>query len=257
MSILYFKSLLSIVIVLLAIIAMFTMLEIIGKGEKRYNIEKLKKIHKANGVIYFIIFSFITFFCLSFIIKSQSELSARSTFHSIFALTIIILISLKIAFVRVYRQFYGKVPTLGILIALITFGLMGTSGGYYLLVTKFGTDKTFDKIMEYKIKGRTETGDGKKGTRLIVRTDAESIRKGKELYESECSLCHNAYSTQTKVGPGHKGILKNPLLPVSRKPATPENIINQIRNPYQDMPAFITRLSDEDVANILAFLNSL
>jgi len=40
---------------------------------------------------------------------------------------------------------------LGILTALITFGLMGTSGGYYLLATKFGMDKTFDKIIEYKM----------------------------------------------------------------------------------------------------------
>jgi len=100
MSILYFKSLFSIGMIILSIIAMFTMLEIIGKGDKKYNIDKLKKIHKTNGALYFIIFFFITYFCLSFIINSKSELSARSTFHSIFALTIIVLMALKISFIH-------------------------------------------------------------------------------------------------------------------------------------------------------------
>jgi hypothetical protein len=58
------------------------------------------------------------------------------------------------------------------------------------------------------------------------------------------------------VGPGHKDILKNPLLPVSKKPATPENAADQIRNPYKDMPSF-SYLLDEDVENIVAFLNTL
>ena len=69
-------------------------------------------------------------------------------------------------------------------------------------------------------------------------------------------FCHDAYSNKREVGPGHKGILKNPLLPVSKKPATPENVANQIRNPYKDMPSF-SYLLDEDVENIVAFLNTL
>ncbi|MBI4687951.1 MAG: cytochrome c [Nitrospirae bacterium] len=256
MSILYFKSLLSICMIILSIIAMFTMLEIIGKGERKYNIEKLKKIHKANGALYFIIFLFITYFCLSFIINSKSELSARSTFHSIFALTIIVLMALKVSFIRIYRQFYGKVQTLGILIALITFGLMGTSGGYYLLVTEFGIDKTFDKMMEYKTGNPVKTADRKEGARIVVRTDPESILKGKGLYESKCFRCHKATSTEWHVGPGHKGIMKNQFLPVSKKPATPENIANQLRNPLKDMPSY-AHLPDEDILNIIAYLNTL
>jgi len=91
---------------------------------------------------------------------------------------------------------------------------------------------------------------------MVIKTDQESINKGKELYESKCYFCHDAYSTKWGVGPGHKGILKNPLLPASGKPATPENIVNQLRNPYKDMPSF-SYLSDEDIQNIIAFLNTL
>lgn len=249
MSILLLKSILSIVMVILAVIAMFTMFEVFGRDGKRYNIEKLKKIHKANGIIYIALYIFIAYFCLNYILQAKAELSPRAAFHFVFALTVIVLFGLKISFIRIYQQFYGHVKTIGLLIALLTFGMTGTSGGYYLLATKFGTEPFNLKGIEIKHENPTVA-------KIIAKTDEESIRKGKELYESKCYFCHDAYSMEWGVGPGHKGILKNPVLPASKKPATPENIANQIRNPYKDMPSF-SYLPDEDVLNIIAFLNTL
>lgn len=91
---------------------------------------------------------------------------------------------------------------------------------------------------------------------VIVKTDPESIDKGKNLFDAKCSFCHNAYNTETIVGPGLKGVLKNPELPASKKPATPENVANQLRKPYSDMPSF-SYLPKEDVLNIIAYLNTL
>jgi len=95
-----------------------------------------------------------------------------------------------------------------------------------------------------------------KAVEITVKTDTESINKGKELFDSKCSFCHDYTSTKTIVGPGLKGVLKNSELPVSRKPAIPENIVNQIKNPYKDMPSF-SYLPEKDVLNIIAFLNTL
>jgi len=127
--------------------------------------------------------------------------------------------------------------------------MIGTSAGYYLLITKLGTDVLLKKGVE-------EKKEISKGAMIIVKTDQESIMKGKELYESKCSFCHDPYGTEIIVGPSHKGIMKNPFLPVSKKPSTPENIAHQIRNPYRDMPSF-SYLSDDNVLNIIAFLNTL
>ncbi len=239
----FLKSLLSMGMLVMAGIAMFTMFEALGRSEKRYNIEKLKKIHKANGAAYLIFFAVISYLCIDFIVKTKAEPSARAVFHSVFALTVITLLFLKISFVRIYRQFYGKVQTIGLIIAIATFGMVGTSGGYYLLITKFGREKAPDKTIEKQLK-------------IAVKTDAESINRGKELYESKCYFCHDAYSYKKGVGPGHKGILKNPLLPVSKKAAITENVANQIRRPYKDMPSF-SYLSDEQVEDIVAFLKTL
>jgi len=253
------KTILSLVMVFLAIIAIFTMFEIFARTDRRFSIERLKKIHKINGILYLLIFFFISYFCLNFIITSNAELTPRGTLHSILALTILILFGLKIIIIRFYHQYYSKVQTIGLLIALITFGMFGTSGGYYLLVANFGKGVKFEKIIEYKEKGSQKTltdSPDKVTKKIIIRRDPESITKGKNLFNAKCSFCHDAYSSKTIVGPGLKGILKNPKLPVSKKPATPENIINQLRRPFSDMPSF-SYLTDEDILNIIAFLNTL
>jgi len=243
------KTILSIVLLLLAFIAMFTMFEIFGRSEKRFNPSKLIRIHKFNGRFYFLLFLVISYFCIDFMVKTKGEIAPRATFHAVFALTIIVLLFLKISFVRIYRQFYNQVKILGLLIALLTFLLVGTSGGYYLIVTQFGTNVPIQKDIQ-------EKKEVQKEAKVIVRTDTESIRKGNELYESKCSFCHDPYSTKIIVGPGHKGILKNPYFPVTKLPATPGNVEKQLRSPYKDMPSF-SYLSDSDVQNIIAFLNTL
>lgn len=253
MSILLLKSILSIILLLLVGSAMFTMFEVFGRNEKRYDVERLKRVHKINGVIYLLIFIFVSYYCLRFIIISGSELTPRGTFHSVFAITVLILLGLKMTFIHIYRQFYGNVKTIGLLIALITFGMVGVSGGYYLLISKFGTVKNFDRLIEQKMRRQSVYNEEKK---FLLRTDPESIARGEKIYKSECTVCHNPFSIEWYFGPGHKGIMKNPLLPVSKKPSTPENIVNQLRNPYKDMPPF-TNLTDEDILNLIAYLNTL
>ncbi len=168
------KSLLSIVLFILALFAMFTMFEVFGKNGKIFDTEKLKKVHRVNGIVYSLFYLLIAYFCLDFILGTKAEPSPRAALHSVFALSVIILLALKVSFVRFYRQFYNQAKIIGVLIALLTFVMIGTSGGYYLLITKFGTD-----IPVKKVAASVEKADGAK---LAVRTDTESIKNGKELF---------------------------------------------------------------------------
>lgn len=257
MTILFLKSILSIIMLILAVVAMFTMFEILGRIEKRFDTGTLRKIHKINGIVFFIIFVFIAYFCLSFIVLSKAELSARSAFHSVFALSILILFGVKISMIRFYRQFYNQAKVLGLVIALLTFAMVGISGGYYLLVTEFGRDMTFDKIMQYRKRVIAEKAEKKdKAVKIVVRTDPESIGRGKNLFDAKCNFCHNAYGTDRIVGPGLKGVLKKPGLPVSKRPAVPENIRRQLIQPFSRMPSF-EYLSEKEVEDLIAFLNTL
>ena len=89
-----------------------------------------------------------------------------------------------------------------------------------------------------------------------IRTDPESIAEGETLFKSKCIFCHNVNNTGTLIGPGLSGILEKSELPVSEKPATPENIKDQLINPYDRMPAF-SDLSEEEILDIIAYLNTL
>jgi cytochrome c2 len=248
MHIFFIKSLLSLVIIGLTFVAMFTMYEIFWRREKRFNVEKLKKAHKLNGLFYVLLYLVIAFICIDVIVKTNAVPSPRALLHASFAIAVAIVIAIKVIILESYRKYYNKVKILGILIVFL-FGMVGTSGIYYLIVTGFGQKGVTSETIE-QTKERVQVP-----LRFAVRTDAESIAKGKELYESKCSFCHDPYSNNTVVGPGHKAILKNPLLPVSKRPATPDNIVNQLRHPYKDMPSF--SLSDDEIQNIIAFLNTL
>jgi mono/diheme cytochrome c family protein len=243
--------------ILAALIAMFTMFEIFGRGSAKYKVTTLKVLHRVNGVIYLILFLYIAYHCIDFIISTKGELSSRSTFHSIFALTILVLFGVKISFVRMYKQFYGQARTLGLVIALTTFGMVGTSGIYYLLVSGFGKNEVQDTVISAQMEAPTETLLRKDELpKIELRIDPESIRRGRKLFKESCSFCHDPQSTKVVVGPGLMGVLKNPTLPASKRPSTPENIAEQLRSPIKDMPAF-SNLEEDEVIDIISFLNTL
>jgi hypothetical protein len=258
MSIFLIKSLLSLLMVALSVIAMVTMFEIFGIAERRFDSERMKKMHRISGRIYFLLFAFIMYFCLSYIIVTKAELSTRAAFHSVFALTILVLFTLKLLYIRIYRRYYENVKIIGLIMALMTFGLVGTSAGYYLLVSEFGTEASFDTIMQYKKQLALASGVDKEETvqKIIVKSDPESIGRGKNLFDSKCKFCHHANSTETIVGPGLKGIMKNRKLPVSKLPVSSENVIKQLKQPFNRMPSF-EHLTDEEISDIIAFLNTL
>jgi hypothetical protein len=131
------KSILSILMIAIALVQMFIMFELFGRDPVRFNAGTLKRIHRINGIVFILLYFFIAYFCLGYIIATKAEPSPRVTFHAVFALSVIILLFLKISFIRFYRPFFEKVLTLGPVVALLSFVMMATSGGYYFLVTLF------------------------------------------------------------------------------------------------------------------------
>jgi len=113
--------------------------------------------------------------------------------------------------------------------------------------------------------GNTEEGKAISGSSSrdenLVRADEDSINKGKILFEQLCTNCHNIEASVPKGnvkmrGPGLKGILKEDILPFSKKPATAENILIQLNKSFDKMPSFHF-LSEDEKINIISFLNTL
>lgn len=79
--------------------------------------------------------------------------------------------------------------------------------------------------------------------------------KGKETFE-QCAVCHNVDTDEKKMGPSLKGLYKRKTL-ANGKPVNDANVLAQINNGGNGMPAYADMLSADDKANILAYLHTL
>ncbi len=257
MTIFFLKSLLSLLLFIIAAAAMYAMFEALGRSTPSHSIERLKRFHKAIGYLYAVLLLFISYLCINFASASRNDPSPRAALHIALALSIIALLLLKVLYVRFFRQFYTQAKTIGAIIGIMTFVLVGISGGFYFLVSRFGQDLTVDKSVYYQMKGPfLFMQEIERPGRMAIRTDRPSIDRGRRLFEAKCIICHDPNSTKTVVGPGLKGILKRPALPVSGHPATAESIRFQLRQPMGRMPSF-AYLTDEQVEDLIAYLNTL
>jgi mono/diheme cytochrome c family protein len=83
--------------------------------------------------------------------------------------------------------------------------------------------------------------------------DAE---KGKMTFDENCSVCHNADSEETKVGPGLKGLFKHEKLK-NGKPVNEANVRAMINSGGNGMPSYADLLSDDERANVIEYLKTL
>jgi len=79
--------------------------------------------------------------------------------------------------------------------------------------------------------------------------------KGKDVFD-QCSVCHNADSEETKVGPGLKGLFKHPKLK-NGKPVNEANVRDMINTGGNGMPSYADQLSDQDKSDVIAYLKTL
>jgi cytochrome c len=89
----------------------------------------------------------------------------------------------------------------------------------------------------------------------LSAADKGDAAKGKEVFE-QCSVCHNADSTEKKMGPGLKGLFKKDKLANGKKP-TDANIRAKIDEGGNGMPAYKDMLSDEEKDNLVAYRKTL
>ncbi len=154
---------------------------------------------------------------------------------------------LKLLIVRFYRGLLGIVWALGMIVFVLTVLVFSTSAGYYLArkgeMPGWGDDVTSGAVVVEIAEAPMASASG----------DAVI---GEAVYEKYCAFCHHSKSTDSKLGPGLKGVLEADTLPVSGRPATAENIVKTLRNPIGTMPAF-TKLTEDEIMDLIAFLETI
>jgi cytochrome c len=85
---------------------------------------------------------------------------------------------------------------------------------------------------------------------------AQDAAHGKAVFDQKCALCHNADSTDAKIGPGLKGLYARGTMADGTK-VTDESVTLRIVNGKAPMPPFKDQLSDVDLKDIVAYLKTL
>ena len=85
--------------------------------------------------------------------------------------------------------------------------------------------------------------------------------KGKEVFAANCALCHNADSSEANIGPGLKDLFHWPPHKLAdgteHKEHTVEIIRNQIVKGSSAMPPVGAAFSEEEITNLIAYLQTL
>ncbi len=95
------------------------------------------------------------------------------------------------------------------------------------------------------------------GSMALYSADKGDADKGNEIFDEQCSSCHNAYSTDRKAGPGLKWLYSRDKLESNGKPVSDTSVLEKIDSGGKGMPAFKQTLSGDDKADVIAYLRTL
>jgi len=93
------------------------------------------------------------------------------------------------------------------------------------------------------------------------KTDAElglnpQQASGRRVYDTRCGECHYAYSTHNLRGPSLNGLFKKPFMK-NGMPANDERVSDIILLGRAKMPAFQTKLTQQQFDDLMAYLHTL
>jgi len=86
---------------------------------------------------------------------------------------------------------------------------------------------------------------------------AAAVKRGKDVFQQKCSVCHYDNSDQKKIGPGLKGISKRGTFSVNGNKITDESLKEWIENGDQLMPPFKDVLEAGQIKDVVAYVKTL
>jgi cytochrome c553 len=237
MSLHVIKLILGTVLMTAGLTALLSMLNLMGRAEHKTDPLVLRRIHRTAGFIFAVLFLILALLGAKIVRAAGDGLPLRGVLHAVLGLALVAVLTLKVLFIRFYRQFLKHVPVMGMTVFILAFLIFCLSAGFTI-------------VRNVPLHRQTRVLSG--GPARLQDT----ARRGAALFATHCAGCHHAQNEAAGAGPGLKGILKKDKLPASGRPATLDNVRSQLIRPIGNMPPFNT-LSEEQIQDLLAFLESL
>ncbi|WP_213804043.1 cytochrome c [Granulicella sp. dw_53] len=86
---------------------------------------------------------------------------------------------------------------------------------------------------------------------------SEAAVRGKAIFAEKCALCHNAETTEKKIGPGLKGFYQRGTFTSDNSKVTDEAVTKLIENGKGMMPPFKGSLESAKIQDLVAYLKTL
>lgn len=84
-----------------------------------------------------------------------------------------------------------------------------------------------------------------------------AVLRGKNVFAEKCAVCHNANSSERKIGPGLQGISKRGTFTVNGKKITDESLKTWIESGDTLMPPFKDVLTSDQLKDVIAYIKTL
>jgi hypothetical protein len=133
----FLKTILGTAFIAAALTSFLSMMTLMGKPEKKTDPAKLRKIHRAAGIVISILLVPLIYLGARFLARTGDAMSIRAGFHVVLAIAFVVLLILKIAIVRVYRNFLKHAPVLGMMIFILAVIVFAISAGFTVLMNIF------------------------------------------------------------------------------------------------------------------------
>ena len=253
MSFFAIKTTLAVLLVAAGLTAAISMLTLMGKPEKRLSVSALMKTHRTAGYVFVGLLVVLALMGVRYLAAAGDSLALRGVLHWTLAVALILILALKLAIVRTFKQFVKFAPILGMTVITMALLVAAISAGFFAIT-----------------RGTTPTAETGRPAVEAVQPAAEATqptveaaqppgdpKSGETLFASNCSNCHDADSTESRIGPGLAGLFERAELPSSGRPVTRENVRAQIVTPLGNMPSFQSYISDEGMTDLLAYIETL
>jgi hypothetical protein len=125
-------------LVVLALFEFWAAMSVFGTTDKPGPYARLFiRLHRIMGYIFLIYFVWISWVCLDLMERladAGRDLDSRGVIHGSLAISLFLMLLLKISFIRLYRKYRPYVPLLGIIVAVGTLALWGIAGLMFLFI---------------------------------------------------------------------------------------------------------------------------
>ena len=108
--------------------------------------------------------------------------------------------------------------------------------------------------LQEKQEKKEQEKPGKK--EMPVMSAQPSAKKGKEVYDTYCEICHHSKSDAKKIGPGLKGTYKRGKFADGKK-VDDRSMREWVMKGGKDMPAFEESLTAAELRDLIAYIRTL